>query len=353
VLICLVGLPAATAVLVGVRDDLALGSVLLVYLLVVVVAAAVGSLLPGLLAALLSFGLANWFFTPPLHTLTVAGRDDLLELAVFAGAAVTVSAIVELAARDRAQHQRLLAEQAARTRELAAEDRVRSALLAAVGHDLRTPLAVVKAALSSLREGDVDWDEPTRSRLLARADESADRLTSLVTNLLDITRLRADAVTARLAPVALDEVVARALLVDHHGSVRVDVDDRLPLVLTDAALLERVVANLVENAVRFSPAHAPVEVRAETSRPRVGADGPGTTTAVLLHVVDHGPGIPAAEHDQLFTPFRQLGDRGTGSHVGLGLAIVRGFCEAIGAHVTPSTTRGGGLTMTVTLPVAP
>ena len=265
VLVCLVGLPAATAVLVGVRDELALGSVLLVYLLLVVIAAALGSLLPGLLAALLSFGLANWFFTPPLHTLTVAGRDDLVELAVFAGAAVTVSAIVELAARDRAEHQRLLAEQAARTRELAAEDRARSALLAAVGHDLRTPLAGVKAALSSLRAGDVDWDDATRDRLLARADQSADRLTSLVTNLLDMTRLRADAVTARCAPVALDEVVARALL-DHHASVRVDVGDDLPPVLADAALLERVVENLVENAVRFSPPERPVEVRAARRR---------------------------------------------------------------------------------------
>ncbi len=338
--IVLAGLPTATAVLVSLRDELALGSVLLVYLLIVVVAAAVGSLLPGLISALLSFGLATWFFTPPLHTLTVAGRDDLVELVVFAGAAVTVSAIVELAARDRAQHQRLLAEQAARTRELAAEDRVRAALLAAVGHDLRTPLAVVKAALSSLREGDVDWDETSRTRLLARADESADRLTSLVTNLLDMTRLRADAVTARLAPVALDEVVVRALLEDHHESVRVDIDDGLPLVMTDAALLERVVANLVENAVRFSPPSTPVEVRAEVR-------GGGR---VVLEVVDHGPGIPDEDRAELFAPFRQLGDRGTGSHVGLGLAIVRGFVDAVGADVRPSTTPGGGLTMTVTVP---
>ena len=382
VLIALVGLPAATAVLVEIRDELALGSVLLVYLLVVVIAAAVGSLLPGLLAALVSFGLANWFFTPPLHKLTVAGRDDLLELVVFAGAAVTVSAIVELAARDRAEHQRLLAEQAARTRELAAEDRVRSALLAAVGHDLRTPLAGVKAALSSLRQGDVDWDETSRARLLAKADESTDRLTSLVTNLLDMTRLRADAVTARPAPVALDEVVARALLADHHAAVRVDVDDDLPLVQTDAALLERVVANLVENAVRFSGSAPPVEVRAEVRDEGRASRGPGSTGAestgagstgagstgagstgpgstgpaggavVLLHVVDHGPGVPPEDHAQLFAPFRQLGDRGTGSHVGLGLAIVQGFCEAMGAGIEPSTTPGGGLTMTVTLPVA-
>jgi len=342
VLVCVAGLPAVTAVLVAFRDDLALGSVLLVYLLVVVVVAALGSLLPGLAAVLLSFGLANWFFTPPLHTLTVAGRDDLVELGVFAGAAVTVSAVVELAARDRAEHQRLLAEQAARTRELAAEDRVRSALLAAVGHDLRTPLAAIKAALSSLRrDGDVEWDDATRDRLLAGAEESTDRLTGLVTNLLDISRLRADAVTARRAPVALDEVVVRAVLADHHAAVLVDVADDLPLVLTDAALLERVVANLVQNALRFSPADAPVEVRAEER-----------DDSVLLHVADHGPGVAAEDRAELFVPFRQLGDRGTGPHVGLGLAIVHGFCEAMGAQVHPSTTAGGGLTMTVTLPVA-
>ena len=341
----LVGLPVATALLVELRDELALGSVLLVYLLGVVVAAAVGGLLPGLFSAAMSFGLANWFFTPPLHTLTVAGRDELVELIVFACTAVTVSATVELAARDRAEHQRLLADQAARTRELAAEDRARSALLAAVGHDLRTPLAGVKAAVSSLRQRDVDWDEESRSGLLATIEESADRLTHLISNLLDMTRLRADAVTARPAPVGLDEVVARALLAEHHPAVRVEVDDDLPHVLADAGLLERVVANLVENAERFSPPGAPVVVRAELT-------DPGGAPEVLLHVVDHGPGVPPERRDEVFAAFQRLDDRGAGSHVGLGLAIARGFTEAMGAAIAPSTTPGGGLTMTVTLPVA-
>jgi two-component system, OmpR family, sensor histidine kinase KdpD len=341
------GLPVGTAALLVARDDLALGSVLLLYLLAVVVIAAVGGLLPGIVSAALSFGLANWFFTPPFHTLAVAGRDALVELIVFAAAAVTVSAIVEVAAR----YQRQLADQAARTRELAAEDRARAALLAAVGHDLRTPLASVKVAVSSLRQQDVVWDTEAQAGLLATIEESADRLSSLVTNLLDVTRLRADSVTARMMPVALDEVVARALLNEHHPTVRVDVADDLPLVLADPGLLERVVANLVENAVRFSPEQVAVDVRAElTSVDEQGADTPAA--AVLLHVVDHGPGVPPEHRDQLFVPFRRLDDRGPGSHVGLGLAIVRGFAEAMGGTIRPSTTPGGGLTMTVTLPVA-
>ena len=341
------GLPLGTAVLLVARDELSFGSVLLLYLLAVVVIAAVGGLLPGIVSAALSFGLANWFFVPPFHTLAVAGRDALVELIVFAAAAVTVSAIVEVAAR----YQRQLADQAARTRELAAEDRARAALVAAVGHDLRTPLASVKAAVSSLRQQDVVWDPDAQAGLLATIEESADRLSSLVTNLLDMTRLRAASVTARLTPVALDEVVARALLIEHHRTVQVDVADDLPLVLADPGLLERVVANLVENAVRFAPDHVPVELRAELE----SGDGAGTDTgppAVLLHVVDHGPGVPPEQREQLFVPFRRLDDRGAGSHVGLGLAIARAFAEAMGGTIRPSTTPGGGLTMTVTLPVA-
>jgi two-component system sensor histidine kinase KdpD len=130
----------------------------------------------------------------------------------------------------------------------------------------------------------------------------------------------------------------------------VEIDDGLPLVRTDPALLERVVANLVENAVRFSPESTPVEVRAEVEPVGAGADVGAGAPRVILHVVDHGPGVRSEDRAALFAPFRQLGDRGTGPHVGLGLAIVRGFCDAVGADVHPSTTPGGGLTMTVTLP---
>ncbi|GGC03209.1 sensor histidine kinase [Cellulomonas carbonis] len=336
-----VGLPLATVVLLGLRDGLALGSVLLLYLFAVVVVSALGGLVPGLLAAAVSFMLANWFFTPPFHTLAVDSRDSVVELAVFAAAAIVVAAVVELAARDRLGYQQALDAEVARTRELTAEDRARAALLAAVGHDLRTPLASTKAAVSSLRQPDVTWPTDVRDELLGTIEESTDRLTRLVTNLLDMSRLRSDAVTARPAPVALDEVVGRAVLREHLPSLDVDVPDDLPLVLADAGLLERVVENLVENAVRFSPPDGRVEVRADADDEHVRLD-----------VVDHGPGIPLERRDEVFGAFQRLDDRDAGSHVGLGLAIARGFAEAMGATVVPSTTAGGGLTMTVHLPRA-
>jgi two-component system, OmpR family, sensor histidine kinase KdpD len=348
--LALVGIPVGTALLIPLRDDLALATILLLYLLAIVVVAAVGGLVPGVLAAVLSFGLAYWFFTPPFHTVEVRGKDALVDLLVFGVVAGIVSATVELAARDRAASQRLLAEQTARARELAAADRVRSALLAAVGHDLRTPLTSITAAVSALRQPEVTWSAEQRDELLGTIEESSDRLRSLVTNLVDMTRLRADAVTVRLGPVALDEIVARALLRERRQDVDIDVDDGLPRVLADAVLLERVVENLVENAVRFTPTGCKVEVRADV--PAAGeADGDGRQVA-RLHVVDHGPGVPAERRTEMFSAFRQLDDRGPGPHVGLGLAIVQGFTEAMGARVAPSETPGGGLTMTVSLPVA-
>lgn len=332
------------------REDMALGSVLLVYLLAVVVVSAIGGLIPGLAAAAVSFALANWYFTPPFHTLAVEGRDALIELVVFAAVAGVVAATVELAARDRLRYQHDLDAQLARTGELAAEDRVRAALLASVGHDLRTPLASTKAAVSSLRQTDVVWPEAARAQLLATIEDSTDRLTRLVANLLDMTRLRSDAVTARVSPVALDEVVSRAVLHEQHASVDVLVADDLPLVLADPGLLERVVENLVDNAVRFSPPGARVELRAEVAA-QLGQSG-GSASRVELRVVDHGPGIPPERWEQVFTAFQRLDDRDAGSHVGLGLAIAQGLSEAMDASVIPSRTPGGGLTMTVQLAAA-
>ena len=332
-----------TVALVAAREGLELGSLLLLYLLAVVVIAAVGGLVPGLLAAGLTFALANWFLTPPFHTLEVAERDSVVELVVFVVAAAIVSATVELAARDRVASQARLATEAARSRELAEANRVRSALIAAVGHDLRTPLAGVKAAVSTLRQDDVEWRPDQRADLLAMIEESTDRLTHVISNLLDLSRLRSDAFTVHRAPVGLDDVVSRALLAER-TSVRTHIPDDLPLVDVDAGLLERVVENLVENAVRFSPAR--VDLRAV-----VTADD-GREPRVCLQVIDHGPGVAAERRASLFVPFQRLDDREPGSHAGLGLAIAQGFTEAMGARITPSTTPGGGLTMSVDLPVA-
>ena len=344
--------PGGSALLLLARDDLALGSVLLLYLLGVVVISAVGGLIPGLVAATLSFGLANWFFAPPFYTLAVEGRDMVIELVVFAAVALVVATTVEVAARDRLHYQRDLDVHLARTRDLAAQDKVRAALLASVGHDLRTPLASVKLAVSSLRQTDVAWSGAARAQLLETIEDSTDRLSRLVANLLDMTRLRSDAVTVALAPVALDEVVLGALRTEDRSRVEVSLDDGLPLVLVDHGLLERVVENLVDNALRFSPPDARVEVCAREHARATEGHAAGKVTTIDLSVVDHGPGISPDRWDEVFVPFQRLDDRDSRSHVGLGLAIARGFAEAMSGELSPSTTPGGGLTMTLRLPVA-
>jgi len=231
------------------------------------------------------------------------------------------------------------AEQAA---ELAEVDRVRTAILAAVGHDLRTPLASIKAAASSLREPDVAFTDEDRDELLATIDESADRLDELVENLLAMSRLQAGVLSVQLRPVALDAVVAQALRhVPDGGTVAVAVADDLPYVKADPGLLERVVANLVSNSVNAA-AGGPITVRAARSG-----------NAVRLQVIDRGTGIPAADRERMFAPFQRLDDRRADGGLGLGLAIARGFTEAMGGTLAPSDTAGGGLTMTVTLPFAP
>ncbi|MEP6463275.1 MAG: DUF4118 domain-containing protein [Frankiaceae bacterium] len=258
--------------------------------------------------------------------------------AVFAEDRRVLAAYAATAAR--ALHTQQLAEEAARARELALVDQLLAALLAAVGHDLRTPLAGIKAAVSSLRQHDVAWSPQETEDLLATVEESADRLTALVANLLDMSRLQAGALSVELRPVALDEVVPAALLPAPAGRVEVRVADTLPLVLADPGLLERAVANLVANALRYAPPHRPVTVAAASAG-----------SAVRLDVIDHGPGVSAAAREQMFAPFQRLGDRTPGG-VGLGLAIARGFTEAMGGTLVPTDTAGGGLTMTLTLPVA-
>jgi K+-sensing histidine kinase KdpD len=246
-------------------------------------------------------------------------------------------------AATRAWENQKLADEATQGRQLAEIDRLRSGLLAAVGHDLRTPLAGIKAAVSSLRQEDVPWTPDEEQELLVTIEASADRLEDLIANLLAMSRLQAGALSVHKQPVALDEVVPRALIGIPDHSVNVTVADDLPLVEADPGLLERVIANLVSNARRFAPEGQPVRVQAEAEE-----------RVVRLRVSDRGPGVPREEWTRIFQPFQRLGDRPTdGAGVGLGLAIARGFTEAMGGTLTPAETPGGGLTMTVTLPVAP
>jgi two-component system sensor histidine kinase KdpD len=240
-----------------------------------------------------------------------------------------------------ALRQERLTEQAAAAKPLAEADRMRTALLAAVSHDLRTPLASAKAAVTSLRSQDVSFSEEDREELLATAEESLDRLARLVANLLDMSRLQAGALGIMPNVIGLEDAVPRALddLGEPGRTVQLQVPDELPAVVADPGLLERVLVNVIGNALRFSPAGRPPLLAASE------LDG-----RVELRIVDHGPGIPESDWDKVFLPFQRLGDRNTDTGVGLGLALSRGLAEAMGGRLYPETTPGGGLTIVLALP---
>jgi two-component system sensor histidine kinase KdpD len=240
-----------------------------------------------------------------------------------------------------ADRERLTAQTIAAQR-LEEGNRLRTALLAAVSHDLRTPLAGIKAAVSTLRTPEVTWSPADQADLLAAIEESVDRLGAIIANLLDMSRLQTGAVHLVTQDVGLDDIVARSVRT-LPGTERIDVDvpADLPAVRVDVGLLERVTANLVENALRYSPPPARVQVRAEAAG-----------TRVRLRVVDHGPGVADADKVSLFQPFQRLGDTPSGEGVGLGLAVAEGLTQVLGGRLSAQDTVGGGLTMVVDLPAA-
>jgi len=242
---------------------------------------------------------------------------------------------------------------ALRSRELQAEaataellsqaNDLRTALLRAVSHDLRSPLASIKASATTLLAPDLELTPEATHELLVTIDEETDRLNNLIGNLLDMSRLQSGALELVRQDVGLDEVVAQAVasLGDRAHHVVVDVPENLPRVHTDAALLERAVANVIDNAIAWSPSDAPVRVEAAS----IGG-------AAELRVIDRGPGIPVDQREHVFRPFQRLGDQQTATGVGLGLAVARGFIDALGGELTIDDTPGGGTTMLFTLPVA-
>lgn len=271
----------------------------------------------------------------PSLVLALSGRtlaaEDQRMLRAFAAQAQV------LRERDR------LTSEASAAARLEATEHLRDALLAAVGHDLRAPLASATTAVDSLRSTDVPWSHAERDELLRTAGESLDRLARLVADLLDLSRLQTGSLRVASQPVWLDEIVGPAL--DELGTpadaVRVIVADDLPPVLADGALVTRALVNVLGNALRHSPSDRPPTVTASA-----------TASVGQLRVVDHGPGLPAEEQDRVFTPFHRLGDTDLRSGLGLGLALSRGLLEAMGGTLEPEDTPGGGLTMVLSLPQA-
>jgi two-component system sensor histidine kinase KdpD len=244
---------------------------------------------------------------------------------------------------ESALAQRSLASEAEGMRPIAEADRLRTALLAAVGHDLRRPLAAATAAVTSLRSAEVSLSQSDREELLETAEESLEGLASLVTKLLDASRLQAGVLGVSLEPVNLDDVVLLALdeLGASPGQVQLELSSDIRPVSADPVLLQRVVVNLLANSLRFSP---------DGAAPIISTSEFGSR--IELRVIDSGPGIPAERRADVFVPFQRLGDTDNTTGVGLGLALSKGFVEAMGGTLEPEDTPGGGLTMVVALPPA-
>lgn len=311
----------------------------------------------GLLASVASAIAFNFFQIPPLHRFTIAEEQNWVALAAFALAAIVSSAVAELARtaaveaeRRREQADHALSELEARTRErdrmraeaveaeaLRRSDELKTALLRAISHDLRTPLTSIIAGGSAL--GSRTLTDEERAELSETIVAEGTRLSRLVENLLDMSRLEAGKAEPHREPLDLAEVLdaARAGAGDP-GSIRLALDSDLPLVDADAAQLERAFANLIENAARYSGGR-PVSVRSRS----VGGN-------IVVRVVDQGPGIPEPDLKRVFEPFQRGESAKAGS--GLGLAIAKGFVEANGGQIGVESLPGQGTSFVVSFPPA-
>lgn len=463
-----VGTALLTALLLAVPTKPDLPLIVLVYLTLTVAVALVGGLWPAVGAAILGYLAINWFFTPPVHTLTIADPQNSLALVCFIVVAIAVATAVHGQARRAAQAiaaqqeasalvelshtllsstdqlerlltgavesfgatgaavvrrpvpgtsddpsdpvgvvqasadfpadavrggrpvspelaglpngteihregiddthdlilvgppipahlqgmlsayaahaaailtRRELQRSTASERTLTRDNLARTALLSAVSHDLRTPLAGIKAAVGSLRSTEVDFSPEDEAELLEVVEVSADRLDALIGNLLDASRVQAQALTVRPAHIDLADLVPSVIrTLTEPGRVSWSVDDDARAAWGDAGLLERVIANLAENAIRHAPTGTGVHIGVSALGDRVE-----------IRVVDRGPGVPQENRESIFLPFQRYGDAPSGDGVGLGLAVARGLTEAMGGTLSADDTPGGGLTMCVTL----
>ncbi len=310
-------------------------NLILVYLLGVVFVATSFGRWPSILASVLSVAAFDFFFVEPHLTFAVADTQFLLTFAVMLVVALFVSTLV-----DRLRSQ----EEAAHRRELAVEtERLRNALLSSVSHDLRTPLAAITGAASSLANDDLEPE--VRHDLAQSIADEADRLGHLLRNLLDVTRLESGAVAVRKEWCPIEEVVGAALnrLETRLGDrpVHVELPSDLPLVPLDASLLEQVMTNLVENALRYSPAGTLIEISASRG-----------TGEVQVTVADRGPGLPEGMEKRVFEKFFQAEPAAPAKGVGLGLTVCKGIIQAHGGWIKAANRPGGGTTFTFALPLS-
>jgi len=344
-LVTLGGIAVVTAVVLPFRSHITTATAALVLVVPVAVGVAVGgfSAVPvGVAAGFLTF---DFVFIPPYYTFYVTAWEDWVSLFVYAAVGCTVGGVV--AQQSRAQRE--AEARRGEVRILEEVDRLRNALMGSVSHDLRTPLASIKASISDLVDPALKLSASDRATLLRTIEEETDRLTRLVTNLLDMTRIQAGALTAHRSASPLDELVE--VVIDRLGSrltdhpVTVDIPEALPLVDIDYVLVDQMLTNLLENAVRHTPAGTPVLVVASLGRRRF----------IDLRVADRGPGVAEAERDRIFDQFYRLpasGAAGRAAGTGMGLAICQAIAQAHGGRIWVETTPDGGATFAVELPAA-
>jgi two-component system sensor histidine kinase KdpD len=321
-----------TGAIFGLRNVAPVLGLAILYLLAVLPVAVLYGLGYALAVSIASMLAFNFFFLPPLHTLALTDSENWVALAVFV---VTAAVVSELATRARRR-----AFAAAEADTLRRSDAAKTAVLHAVSHDLRSPLTAIRAAGEGLESGSLQLEESDRAALLETIRLETARLDRLVANLLDLSRLEAGAAPAQRELWPVDELVSRALeaLGGDASRVSVTLDGEAPLVRVDAAQLERVLANVLENALRFSSPSDPVELVVSST----GDD-------VLVRVTDRGPGLPGSI-ERIFEPFEH--GRGGAEGTGLGLAIARGFAEANGCRLWAEARPGSGAVFVLAMPSA-
>lgn len=314
--------PGAATLLAALPVEVSTATAALAYVLAVTASAAVGGLVAGLAASVLSFLALNFFFTPPFHTFVVTKPEDLIALVVFLLVSATVGTLISTTLAQRARAERRERE-VGEAREEAAINRSRAALFSSVTHDLRTPLSSITASVTSLLSDDARFSAEDRRELLETIHHEAERLNRVVGNLLDLSRMRAGALVPSKTPAAIDEVVEGVVgrleaQLDAHELV-VSLPDGLPDVPIDVVQIDQALTNLIENALRFSP---------PGKRIRVSVEAPDEL--VRVRVADEGSGIRPEDRERVFEPFvRGEGSPGTG----LGLAIARAIVDAHGGRI--------------------
>lgn len=311
-------------------------NVLMIYLLGVLWVATRHSRLAAMLCSVLSVAAFDYVFVPPYLTFTVSDQQYLVTFGVMLLTAVTISTLTH---RVRTQ-----AEEARAAWERVEVEFLRNTLLSGVSHELRTPLAGITGAATALIETDDKLSHEARLELLETLVGEAERMERLINNLLDMTRLESGGLALKREWQPLSEVIGTTLqTLDRRlrgREVRLNIPTDLPLLQLDAAAMEQVVANLLDNILEYTPAGSPIEISARAD-----------DRDVFVEIADHGPGLPPGTEQRVFEKFFRAAQGAGHRGIGLGLAIARGIVEAHGGRIFAGNRSGGGAAFTIVLPI--